>query len=175
VTGPDLDPQHTAVVLIDLMPRIIALPTAPSTGEQVLARCLELAKAARAAGCLVVFVRSDRPDVAVQPEGSELAPECDPQPGDLVIVKHTLGAFAGTGLDGELSKRGIGAVVLAGLVTNWGVESTGRAADDLGYATVYVSDAMSGLDQYAHEFAIGYVFPRLGAIRTTQELLSTLA
>lgn len=67
--------------------------------------------------------------------------------------------------------RGIGTIVLAGLVTNWGIESTGRAADDLGYSTVYVCDAMSGLDEHAHTFAIDYVFPRLGAVCTTKEVL----
>jgi nicotinamidase-related amidase len=170
----NLEPQRTALVLIDLMPRIIALPTAPGTGEQVLSHCLELAKAVRAAGGLVVFVRVDRPNVDVQPEGSELASECDPQPGDLVIAKHTMGAFAGTGLDGALRSRGIDTIVLGGLVTNWGVESTGRAADDLGYSTVYVSDAMSGLDKYAHTFAVDYVFPRLGAVCTTNQLLAAL-
>ena len=170
----DIDPERTALVLIDLMPRIIALPTAPIAGATVLARCIDLARAVRKVGGLVVFVRVERPDSSIQPEGSELAPECDPQSGDLAVVKHTLGAFAGTGLDSELRKRGIRTVVLAGLVTNWGVESTGRAADDLGYATVYVSDAMSGLDRHAHEFAIGYVFSQLGAVCIAQQLLSVL-
>jgi nicotinamidase-related amidase len=121
-----------------------------------------------------VFVRVERPDVDVQPPGSELAPECLPRPGDVEIVKRTTGAFHNTGLDGELRARGIDTVVLGGLVTNFGVESTGRAADEHGYSVVFVSDAMSGFDEPAHAFAVDYVFSRIGTVCTAGELLEHL-
>lgn len=156
------------------MPRIIALPTEPLPGEQVLRRCLELAAAMRSAGGTVVYVRVERPGVDAQPPGSELAAECAPEPGDLQIVKRTLGAFHHTGLDEALRSRDIQTVVLAGLVTNFGVESTGRAADEHDYSVVFVSDAMSGLHEHAHTFAVEYVFPRLGAVCTSAELLAAL-
>lgn len=169
-----LDPRRTALILIDLMPRIIALPTAPAAGEAVLERCLALAAATRAAGALVVFVRVERPGVPEQPPGSELAPECAPLPGDVQIVKRTIGAFHHTGLDEVLRERGVDTVVLGGLVTNFGVESTGRAADEHGYAVVFVSDAMAGLHAHAHTFAVDYVFPRLGTVCTSEALLAAL-
>ncbi|GAB2965288.1 hydrolase [Micromonospora polyrhachis] len=169
-----LDSRRTALVLIDLMPRIIALPTEPYSGTEVLTRCLTLATAVRAAGGLVVFVRVERPGVEEQPPGSELAPECAPESGDVQIVKHTLGAFHQTGLDDVLRSRGVQTVVLGGLVTNFGVESTGRVADEHDYSVVFVSDAMAGLHGHAHEFAVDYVFPRLGAVCTSDELLGVL-
>jgi nicotinamidase-related amidase len=174
MTTPDLEPRRTALVLIDLMPRIIAHSTEPSSGTDVLRRCLTLASAVRASGGLVVFVRVDRPGVDEQPPGSDLAPECDPQPGDVQIVKRTIGAFHGTGLDDELRSRGIGTIVLGGLVTNFGVESTGRAADEHGYSVVFVADAMAGLHGHAHQFAVEYVFPRFGTVCTTVDLLARL-
>jgi nicotinamidase-related amidase len=166
----NLDVRRTALVLVDLMPRIIAQPTVPHTGEQVLARCVRLADAFRERGGLVVWVRAERP--GSQPEGSELAVE--PADGDVVVVKRGWGAFPASGIDEELRKRDIDTVVLGGIATNFGVESTGRAADDHGYSTVFVSDAMSGLDRHAHDFAVEYVFPKLGTVVTTEELVAQL-
>jgi nicotinamidase-related amidase len=168
-----LEPRTTALVLIDLMPRIIALDTAPLTGQEVLERCVALAKATRSVGGLVVNVRVERPGVDVQPEGSELA--LDPEPGDVEIVKRTVGAFHQTGLDDVLRKHGIKTLVLGGIATNFGVESTGRAADEHGYDTVYVTDAMTGLDGAAHDFAVSYVFPRFGTVCTGTEYVAALS
>ena len=156
------------------MSRIVARETAPHTGPAVVARCVELAGAVRAAGGLVVWVTVVRPGADPQPEGSELAPECRPQPGDLHIVKHTWGAFHGTGLDDALRAGGVDTVLLGGIATNFGVESTARAADEHDYRVVSVSDAMTGLDRHAHEFALDYVLPRLGPVATTAEVLRVL-
>ncbi|WP_237745094.1 isochorismatase family protein [Kribbella catacumbae] len=175
MTTPTLAPRTTALVLIDLMPRIIALETAPLSGAKVLERCVALAKATRSVGGLVVNVRVERPGVDVQPEGSGFAPELDRQPGDVEIVKRTIGAFHQTGLHEILEARGIKTVVLGGIATNFGVESTGRAADEHGYDTVYVTDAMTGLDGAAHEFAVSYVFPKFGTTCTGTEYVAALS
>ncbi|GAA3048901.1 hydrolase [Kitasatospora albolonga] len=160
--------MNTALVLIDLMPRIVALPLAPYEGEQVLARCRRLAEAFRVQGRPVVLVRVDRPGVAEQPPGSGFA-EGLVQPGDVTVVKHTVGAFQGTGLDARLRELGVGTVVLGGLVTTMGVESTARAASDLGYEVEFVADAMSGFAADEHEFAVGRIFPRFGEVRRTAD------
>ncbi|GAA3148245.1 nicotinamidase-related amidase [Kribbella aluminosa] len=169
-----LEGRRTALVLIDLMPRIVALPTAPLSGADVLERSVALAAATRTTGGLVVNVRVERPGVEVQPDGSGFAPGAESQPGDLEIVKRTIGAFGRTPLDAELQSRGIANVVLAGIATNFGVESTGRAASDLGYETFFLTDAMTGLDGDAHTFATTYVFPRLGTTCDTAEYLQAL-
>lgn len=105
---------------------------------------------------------------------SAFAPEVVPQPGDLEIVKRTIGAFGRSPLDAELQSRGIANVALTGIATNFGVESTGRAASDLGYETFFITDAMTGLDAASHEFAVSQVFPRVGEICTTTEYLNAL-
>jgi len=175
VTTLQLEPRRTALVLIDLMPRIIALETAPLAGREVLERCVALADATRSVGGLVVHVRVERPGLGVQPEGSELAPELAPQPGDVEIVKRSVGAFHQTGLDDLLRARDIATIALAGIATNFGVESTGRVASDAGYSTLYLTDAMTGLDGNAHDFAVTYIFPRFGSTCTGTEYISALS
>jgi nicotinamidase-related amidase len=169
-----VDLRRSALVLVDLMPRIIAQPMAPRSGPDVLQQSLRLADAFRRANRLVVFVRVERPGVDVQPPGSELAPECAPRLGDVELVKRTIGAFYGTGLHDELQQRGVDTVVLGGLVTNFGVESTGRAAGDHGYDVIFVEDAMAGQDESAHQFAVDYVFPRVGTVQMSAEVLAAL-
>ncbi|MFI6150737.1 isochorismatase family protein [Streptomyces sp. NPDC051109] len=158
----------SALILIDLMPRIIALPLAPHSGDAVLARCRALAKSFRASGQPVVMVRVERPNVAEQPPGSDFAEDLV-QPGDIVVVKRTIGAFYGTDLDEQLRNLGVNTVVLAGLVTTMGVESTARAAADHGYEVEFVVDAMSGLAADEHEFAVQRSFPRFGDVRNTAD------
>jgi nicotinamidase-related amidase len=170
----ELEPRRTALILIDLMPRIIAMPTVPLSGPEVLERCIALADATRAAGGLVVHVRVEAQGVDVQPEGSGLAPELNHQRGDVEIVKQTIDAFHNTGLDEVLGSHDITTVVLGGIATNFGVESTGRAAGEHGYSVVFVCDAMADLDATAHELAIDYVFPRFGTVCTGAEYVAAL-
>ncbi|MFB7781170.1 isochorismatase family protein [Streptomyces vinaceus] len=160
----------SALILIDLMPRIIALPLAPHSGDEVLARCRTLARSFRASGQPVVMVRVKRPNVAEQPPGSGFAEDLV-EDGDIVVVKRTIGAFYGTGLDEQLHKLGVNTVVLAGLVTTMGVESTARAAADHGYELEFVADAMSGLAADEHEFSVRRNFPRFGEVRNTADYL----
>lgn len=161
-----------ALILIDLMPRIIALDLAPYTGDAVLRNCLRLAESFRATGEPVVAVRVDRPNVVEQPPGSGFATGVT-VPGDVTIVKRTIGAFHGTALDAELRDRGVSTVVMAGLATNMGVESTARAASDHGYEVEFVADAMSGLTRDEHKFAVGKVFPRFGEVRNVADYLDS--
>jgi nicotinamidase-related amidase len=158
--------KTSALVLIDLMPRIIALPLAPYTGDEVLARCSRLAEAFRAKDLPVVLVRVERPGLAEQPPGSELVDGLV-QDGDVVVVKRTIGAFHGTDLHERLREAGASTLVLGGLVTTMGVESTARAASDHGYDLEFVHDAMSGLAADEHTFTVERIFPRFGAVRST--------
>jgi nicotinamidase-related amidase len=164
-----LDPARTALVLVDLMDRIVALPLAPRKGTDVLATCVDLASVCRSAGALVVLIRVERPHVAEQPAGSALA-EGLSRPGDLEIVKRTIGGFQGTGLDDRLRQRGVTTLVFGGIATNLGVESTARAAGDLGYDLVFVEDAMTAFTAPEHEASVRLDFPRLGTVVSATEL-----
>ncbi|MFF9395305.1 isochorismatase family protein [Streptomyces griseoluteus] len=167
--APVLDPRRTALVLVDLMDRLVALPLEPRKGAEVLAASEELARHCRTAGALVVLVRVERPTIAEQPPGSGLVAGLR-QEGDLEVVKRTIGAFQGTGLDERLRARGIDTLVLGGIATNLGVESTARAAADLGYELVFVEDAMAAFTAAEHEASVRLDFPRLGTVTTVGRL-----
>ncbi|RSM42028.1 isochorismatase [Amycolatopsis balhimycina DSM 5908] len=164
-----IDPATAALLLIDLQERVVTLPTTPYTGEEVVANALRLRAAFRRAGAPVVIVKVSRPG---NPPGNELVFE----PGDdKIVTKYTIGGFAGTDLDEFLRGAGIRTVVFGGIATEFGVESTLRAAADHGYDTVAVSDAMTALSGISHENAITKIFPRLGTVVTTDEALAGLA
>ncbi|WP_435613152.1 isochorismatase family protein [Streptomyces sp. bgisy159] len=158
-----LDPARTALVLVDLMDRIVALPLEPRKGTEALCVAEELATAFRSAGAPVVLVRVERPGAAQQPPGSGLVQGLL-HDGDLEIVKRTLGAFQATGLDDALRRRGVATLVFGGIATNLGVESTARAAADLGYELVFVEDAMAAFTEAEHRASVTLDFPRLGSV-----------
>ncbi|MEE1753974.1 isochorismatase family protein [Streptomyces sp. SP18CS02] len=160
---PALDARRTALVLVDLMERIVALPLGPRTGADVAAAATGLASAFRAAGAPVVLVRAERPHIEVQPPGSDLLPGLA-HDGDLVVVKRTIGAFQDTGLHELLAERSVDTLVLGGIATNLGVESTARAAADLGYGLVFAEDAMAALTADEHRATTELDFPRFGTV-----------
>jgi nicotinamidase-related amidase len=185
-----LDAKQTALVLIDLQKGTLGRQTEPHSASDVLVRSVRLAERFRAAGGLVVLVRvsfspdgRDRltqptdeafPAGATPPGWDEISPELGRDPKDIVITKRQWGAFYGTQLDLQLRRRGIRTIVIGGIATNFGVESTARDAFEHGYALVFVEDAMAGLSSEAHSFAIKTIFPRLGRIRSTEQVLAAL-
>jgi nicotinamidase-related amidase len=183
-----LNPEKTALVLIDLQNAVVGMNTAPYTAAQVVANSKKLAEAFRAVGAAVVYVRVDINDFLRLPVdqphtmgdnpipavASEIAPSADFQPGDILLTKHHWGAFAGTDLEQQLQARGVDTVVLTGISTNAGVESTARQGTGLGFAFVLVEDACSGQDGEEHRFAFEKIFPRLGRIRATHEVIAAL-
>jgi nicotinamidase-related amidase len=83
--------------------------------------------------------------------------------------------FYDTGLDQQLRRRRVRTILLGGIATNIGVESTARAAFDMGYELIFVEDAMSSISAEAHQFAVKHIFPRMGRVRSTQEVVAELA
>lgn len=187
-----LDAGRTALVVIDLQRGITAQPTAPHPAADVIARTARLAQALRRAGGTVVLVRvAPSPDgkdalhpltdeTATWPRGSlpadwtEIAAELGPEPGDVVITKRQWGAFYGTELDLQLRRRGVDTILLAGVATNIGVESTARDAFERGYQQVFVEDAMAARDPDAHAHTVRTVFRRLGRVRSAADVLAAL-
>ncbi|MFE7170615.1 isochorismatase family protein [Streptomyces sp. NPDC057616] len=164
-----LDPARTALVLVDLMDRIVALPLEPHKGTEVLSVAQELAAAFRAVGAPVVLIRVERTGVAEQPPGSGLVAGLA-RDGDLEIVKRTIGGFQGTDLHERLREHGVRTLVFGGIATNLGVESTARAAGDLGYDLVFVEDAMSAFTAAEHDASVRLDFPRLGTVVAAGEV-----
>ncbi|GAA1527655.1 hydrolase [Actinomadura kijaniata] len=163
-----VDPARTALVLVDLMQRIVDLPLAPRPGTAVLEAGCRLAERFRAAGALVVALRSERP-TAEQPPGSHLA-ERAAALADAVVVKRTVGGFHQTGLHWTLQQREVTTLVLAGIATNMGVESTARSADDHGYELLFAEDAMTALTADEHRAATTLSLPRFGRVVASAEI-----
>jgi nicotinamidase-related amidase len=184
-----LDPNTTALIVIDLQRGIVARQAAPHAAAEVVERCARLANAFREQNALVVLVHvafsDDRERLKPEADGapplgplpsdwSDIVPEIGPRSGDVVITKRQWGAFYGTALDLQLRRRSIRTLVYGGIATNFGVESTARDAYERGFEQVFVEDAMSGLTADAHQFAIATIFPRMGRIRSTDEVLAAI-
>ncbi len=183
-----LDPKTTALVLIDLQNGILAYPLAPLSGQDLLAQGKKLAETFRKAGASVVLVNvgwektagKDMPPSDVDmplahPQGgfpagwSDLAAGLQ-QDGDILITKRQWGAFHGTELDLQLRRRGITTIVLGGVATHMGVESTARGAWEHGYKLVILKDATSSLVGEAHDASMKFVFPRISRLADSGDL-----
>lgn len=180
----DSIPQDVALVLIDLQRGITSLPTQPPA-EEVVAKAAKLADAFRAKQLPVVLVRvqplsAGAPPTDVQPppmKVDETFAQLRPELGapDVDIVKPAWDAFVGTGLDLQLRRRRVKTLVLGGIRTAIGVESTARTAFILGYATLFLTDVMADVDASLHDRALNAIFPRLGRRTTSDEVLSLLS
>jgi nicotinamidase-related amidase len=178
-----LDPKPELIV-IDLQKGIVDAPTVHPTGE-IVERSASLADAFRRQALPVVLVnvtggapgRTDQtrpPGIISSPDWSDLVDELDVQPDDHLVTKQRRSAFHGTGLDAHLRGLGVTQVVLTGISTTSGVESTARSASDHGYHVVLATDAMTDTDPDAHANSIERIFPKLGETATTAEILDML-
>jgi nicotinamidase-related amidase len=178
-----LDP-NSALIVIDLQKGIISLPTVHPVAEVV-----------KNAGALAdAFRHHRRPVVLVNVTGgapgrteqgwnlrdlpadwADLVPELNQQPQDHTITKSTWGAFTRTGLEEYLKKLGVTQVVIAGIATGAGVESTARHAYELGFNVTLATDAMTDMDLDAHINSMTRIFPRLGETGTTSEIIDLLS
>lgn len=93
---------------------------------------------------------------------------------DVRVTKHQPGAFHATDLDLQLRRRRVDTIVIGGISTNVGVESTARAGYDHGYNIVFVEDAMAARDAEVHAFAVTRYFPTIGRVRATRDVLDAL-
>ncbi len=179
-----LDPI-SALILIDLQQGIAAIPTAHPIRD-VVTQATALAEAFRRHGLPVVLVnvaaagalgRTERPTflpAELPPGWSDLLPELQPQPGDHIVTKHSRGAFTNTGLAATLKARGVTQIVLAGVATSSGVETTAMQAYELGLNVTLATDAMTDRSLDAHTYTLTQVFPRLGESGTTRQVLTLL-
>jgi nicotinamidase-related amidase len=179
----------TALVLIDLQHGITALPTAHPSGE-IVERCARLADAFRVNDKLVIaskvaFARDggdviktrtteSSTDLKPVPDYGELRTEVGLSDRDIVVTKHGWCAFYGTELDLELRRRKVTGIVLAGISTSIGVESTARSANERGYELTIVTDAITDTDEGAHVNSLRAIFPRIAELATTEEVLTGL-
>jgi nicotinamidase-related amidase len=186
-----IDKTKTALVVIDLQKGIAGRQTTPNSSETVIKNAVTLAETCRKNKIPVFLVRvapspdggdalhptTDAPAWSGQkmpPDFADIVPELGPKPGDFVVTKRQWGAFYGTDLDLQLRRRGITTIILCGIATNIGVESTARFAYEFGYQQIFAEDAMSAMTEEEHNFTVAKIFPRLGLVRKTAEILIAL-
>ena len=184
--------QHAALVVVDFQEGILRVPFAPYTASAVLENGVRLSRHFREVSAPVVFTRvawADNfadaltqqvdqplpmPPGGLPPDWADLSGDLAASPGDIVITKRQWNAFHGTELDLQLRRRGIKTLVLAGVASNMGVESTARAAYELGYQLIFAEDAISSVSAGMHEFAAHTIFPLLGLVRSTEQIVAAL-
>lgn len=162
---------------------------APHPSGEVVAHTGQLAEAFTEKGAFIVLVRVSsldgkdmlRPITDLEmpprplPEGwDSCVPELARFTGSHTITKRQLGAFHGTELDLQLRRRSIDTIVLCGISTSLGVDTTAREAYQLGYHQIFVEDAMTAGEQEEHDYVCKYIFPRMGRIRSTAEVIQML-
>ena len=185
-----IDRAKTALVVIDLQKGVVGRQTAPYTADSVVKNAAAIAAAFRKNGMPIFLVRvafsadgkdmlrplvdAPWPTQTPPPDWTEIVQEMGPKPGDFEITKHQWGAFYGTELDLQLRRHGITSIVLCGIATNIGVESTARFAFEYGFNQIFVEDAMAAMSAEEHALTVAKIFPRIGLVKKTGEILDEL-
>ncbi|EHS98042.1 MULTISPECIES: hydrolase [Klebsiella] len=186
----ELNAKKTALVVIDLQEGILPFASGPHRADDVVERAASLAKKCRQQGSPVVMVRvgwsADFAEALKQPvdaqAGAHTLPEnwwtyplaLEKQGSDIEVTKRQWGAFYGTDLELQLRRRGIDTIILCGISTNIGVESTARNAWELGFNLILVEDACSAATAEQHQGSMTHIFPRIARVRSTEEVLAAL-
>ena len=181
--------EKTALIVIDLQNGIVNRELSPFTGEQVVQNASKLINSFKEKGAFIVLVRVSSVDgkdmlkpnidskinpVQLQEGWDSLVPELTNIKNTHLITKRQWGAFYGTDLDLQLRRRGIDTIVLCGISTGIGVDTTAREAYQHGYNQIFPEDAMTALMKEEHDYVCKYIFPRIGQVRTTEEVVSSL-
>lgn len=178
-----LDP-NTALLVVDLQKGIVATPSIHPI-DTVVARAKALIDAFRCLRLPVVLInvagtapgRTEQPQRyrAAFPLGfTDFIPELDPQPDDIIVTKRSWGAFAGSDLEARLKAIGVTQVVVLGVATGTGVESTARQAYEAGFNVTLAIDAMTDTRPESHDYSIRVIFPRIGETGTSQDIIDLL-
>ncbi len=185
----EIEKSKTALVVIDLQKGIAERETVPYDPKTVISNAAMLADKFRENRMPVFLVHViPNPELAlhpkcdslwqlsgqISPDFSDIVPELGPKGSDIVITKMQWGAFYGTDLEMQLRRRGIGTIVLCGISTDIGVESTARFAYEYGFNLIFAEDAMSSITASAHSNSTEGVFKRMGYVRKTAEILALL-
>lgn len=187
-----LDPKTTALLVMDF--QMLIVEGFADGKEDLLDRTSRLIGAARKADMMVLYVvvgfRPGHPEISPRnavfgpvrksgmfvsgTPGTEIHPAVGPEPGEIVVTKHRVGAFLGTDLDMALRANGMETLVLAGIATSGVVLSTLRHAADADYQIVVASDCCSDRDAEVHRVLLEKVFPRQAKVLTSEEIISAL-
>ena len=187
-----IDPKTTALLVMDFQTLIVDGYAADK--DELMLRAAKLLEAAREVRMTVIYVvvgfRPGFPEVsdrnmsfrAIKGSGrfgagdpsTEIHPALAPKPGEIVVTKHRVGAFAGTDLDMILRANGIETLLLTGIATSGVVLSTLRHAADADYSLLVVKDCCSDKDPEVHRVLTEKVFPRQAIVASADEIVASL-
>jgi nicotinamidase-related amidase len=176
-----LDP-NTALIVIDLQKGIVAGNFIHPVAD-IIANTHALIEAFRANNLPVALVnvagrpqgrteQGARSNVTFTDDWTDLLPQLNQQPTDIVVTKRSWGAFATTDLEAQLKARGVTQVVVTGIATSAGVEATARQAYEQGFNVTLALDAMTDMREESHQYSITNVFPRVGETGSTEEIIA---
>ncbi|TWB46431.1 nicotinamidase-related amidase [Rhizobium sp. ERR 922] len=164
-----------ALIVVDFQKGIAAFPCVHPV-DAVARKAGDMATAFRSRGLPVVLVNvtgvapgrteHGHPSGAFPPDFAELMPELNAQPSDHLVSKQMWGAFTGTDLQAYLRASDVTQVVVCGVATSIGVESTARQAHELGTNVTLAVDAMTDVSAEARANSLEQIFPRLGETGT---------
>jgi len=176
--------QKTALLVVDAQTGNFEGPEPIYQAAQLLAKLGSLVEQARASQIPIVYIQHGGGPGAVDEPGTpgwEIHPTIAPRPEDIIVQKRYPDAFQETALQAELKARDIEQVVIAGLQTEYCIDTTCRRAFSLGYQVTLSQDAHSTWDGEGlaapqiiahHNRVLGDWFVRLKvsqAIFTSQE------
>lgn len=184
-----IEKGKTALVVIDLQIGITGMQAVPYDSATVIKNAARLAESFRKNSMPVVLVHvMGSPAEMLTPIADEqisfsgerpknwgdFVPELGLKETDITITKKQWGAFYGTDLDLQLRRRGVSTIVLCGIATNIGVESTARFAYEYGYQQIFAEDATAARSAEEHAGTFNHIFKRIGRVRKTDEILEAL-
>lgn len=176
--------SNTALIVVDLQKGIVSGNFIHPIGD-IIDRTRALIDVFRAKKLPVVLVnvagrapgrteQGPRSSKTFAEGWTDLLPQLDQQPSDIVVTKRSWGAFATTDLEQQLKTRGVTQVVVTGVVTSTGVEATARQAYEQGFNVTLAIDAMTDIHEEAHQYSVRNAFPRVGETGSSQEIISLL-
>ena len=162
--------------------------------ERLLGLLAGTVAAARAATVPVIYVRiafrTGAPEVSPhnqvfanlartgtfgeEEHATQIHPALAPQPGDVIVTKRRVGAFAGSDLDVVLRSLDVDSLVLTGIATSGVVLSTLRLAADLDFGLSVLSDGCADADPEVHRILMEKVFPRQASVLSVGEWVARL-
>ena len=197
-----IDPKTSALLILHWQNELVkpgGLVSTPLPGiiaaSGTIQRLRHALQASRDRGVLVVYVnashRKGYPEVPRIPAplaaglvqsnafirgtwGAQVIDELEPREDEIEIANFSTSAFIYTELDLILRNRGITTVVLAGLATNWVVESTARDAFNRGYAVWTLVDCCHGSSIEAHDYCVQNTLPMLGVVCNAADYVEAL-
>jgi nicotinamidase-related amidase len=191
---PSIDPEHTALFVMDYQ---VQLVNSLSDADVLLSRTAGAIAVVRRHGGQIGYVRVafEDADYAAIPSTNKMAARVAamgrtlsnespattihehvaPHAGDIMVRKTRVGAFSTTDLAEQLRHRDISSLILAGISTSGVVLSTVRDAADRDYQVFVLADACADPDPGVHEFLTQRIFPRQADVITTTELEDLLS